>query len=507
MEILFNYLGRMQQLERDDSLLQQTDFVSNEKDMMVTSDVGPDTRRLALFEISAVVQEGRIQFSFMFHRTMKRAQDIRRWVNECKQTLEETVVKLMETSPEPTLSDYPLLPISYEALKKLVKVTYPKVGVSHFEQVEDIYPCSPMQEGILLSQIKDANAYLFNCIFEAKFKHSGQQVDVERLANSWQRVVHRHAALRTVFIDSHYKGGTFDQLVVKKVDGGILFINCHDAKALGELNSITLRDNNFKRLPKLPHQFTICTTNSGRILVKVEINHAVIDGGSVGIMMRDLVSAYEGRLPEGQGPLYSDYIRFIRQQSPDAELQFWKNYLQGIVPCHLPTLRSQQSKGRLSVVEMKFERFSELHKLCEKMKVTFANVIHTAWAFVLRGYTKSNDVCFGYLSAGRDAPVNGIQDTVGAFINMLCCRVQFSPTSTIEDVLRKVQDDYLNSLPHQRCSLARVQHEIGLTGKALYNTAVSIQNHSQTSDAVEENLVFETLSAHDPSEVSDRISF
>ncbi|KMU89701.1 HC-toxin synthetase [Coccidioides immitis H538.4] len=501
MEILFNYLGRMQQLERDDSLLQQADFVSIEHDIFATSDVGPNTPRLALFEITAVVQEEKIQFSFMFDKSMARTNDIRRWVAECKNTLEETVIRLAQTSPEPTLSDYPLLPLSYEGLKKLIKITYPKAGIKHCNEVEDIYPCSPMQEGILLSQLRNSDAYLVNCIFEAKSKQSHRRVDTEKLAHSWERVVSRHAALRTVFVDSLCKGSTFDQLVVKSVDSGIIFVHCHDSEAIDKLNNIKLKDTNLKKRPKLPHQFIICTTNSGRVLIKLEINHAIIDGGSVGIMMADLIAAYEDRLPDGSGPLFSDYIRFIRQQSPEQEIHFWKNYLEGIQPCHIPKHSNQRKPQRcLSAVEMEFNRFPELHQMCEKLGVTLANVMHTAWAFVLRSYTHSDDVCFGYISAGRDVPVDGIQDAVGAFINMLCCRVLFSSSSSTEDVLRKVHDDYLASLPHQRCSLAQVQHELGLAGKALYNTALSIQNHSRSSDAAEEDLMFETLSAHDPSE-------
>jgi hypothetical protein len=30
------------------------------------------------------------------------------------------------------------------------------------DDVEDIYPCSPMQEGLLLSQLRDPNAYMFH---------------------------------------------------------------------------------------------------------------------------------------------------------------------------------------------------------------------------------------------------------------------------------------------------------------------------------------------------------
>lgn len=503
MEILFNYLGRMQQLERDDSLLQQTNISSNDEDTRATGDVGPHTARFALFEISAVVVHDKLQFSFLYNRRMKHGQEIRKWISKCQTTLEEIIEASARASPEPTLSDYPLLPLSYAQLAKLAKMTFPKAGVTHRDQVEDIYPCSPMQEGILLSQLRDPNAYFFHTILEVKQKVSDNRVDPKLMLIAWQRVVNRHQALRTVFVDSNYSGGTFDQLVVKNVDSGAKLIECGESEAIDKLNSIKLREVNRHRHPQLPHQLAICVTPTGRTIIKVEINHAVIDGGSTSIVLRDLAAAYEGRLPDDSGPLYSDYIRFIRSQSNDEDVKFWKRYLGGIHPCHLPRLNNQYTvPKRLSSTRMEFTRFAELQQLGENTGVTLANIMHTAWALVLRFYTGSDDVCFGYLSAGRDAPVSGIQDTVGAFINMLCCRMKFGPSSTISEIFHKVQNDYLESLPFQRCSLARVQHELGLSGKALYNTAISIQNHSRASDTAQDTITFEPHAAHDPSEVS-----
>ena len=84
---------------------------------------------------------------------------------------------------------------------------------------------------------------------------------------------------------------------------------------------------------------------------------------------------------------------------------------------------------------------------------------------------------------------------------MLCCRIKFSKQSTITEVFRKTQDNYLESLEHQHCSLAQVQHNI-MAGQALFNTAVSIQS-SGSSDGVEDTSIsFEPVAAHDPSEVS-----
>jgi non-ribosomal peptide synthase protein (TIGR01720 family) len=503
MEVVFNYLGRMQQLERTDSLLQQIDLATNEVDAKMMGDMGPDTARFALFEISAVVTEGKLQFSFMYNRHVRRARDIPRWIAECRRTLEETVKRLASLSAEPTLSDYPLMPMDYAGLRKLVKETFPQIGIKQCSQVEDVYPCSSVQEGVLLSQLRDPDTYLSNAIFEAKHSKPGFRVDAKRIGKAWQKVVDRHAALRTVFIDSVYRGGAFDQVVVKKANSGVLYIECDDADVTSRLESISIKETNYKKQPRLPHQLTVCTTSSGRIFVKAEINHAVIDGGSISILLRDLAAAYENRLEDGPGPLYSTYIGYIRSQASGADVRFWTTYLKGIQPCYFPQLYHHSSgEKRLSSARMEFDRFAELQMLCEKMKVTLANVMHAAWALVLRKYTKSDDVCFGYLTAGRDAPVDGIQDTIGVFINMLCCRIKFASASKLSEVFRRVQDEYLESLPYQRCSLAQVQHDLGLSRKALYNTSLSIQNHSRSSDEAEETLVFEPISAYDPSEVS-----
>ncbi|EGE07648.1 nonribosomal peptide synthase [Trichophyton equinum CBS 127.97] len=501
MEIVVNYLGRMQQLERDDSLLQQADLITDEDEAKSAGDMGPRTIRFALFEISAIVLQDQIRFTFMFNKNMRQVQRIRRWISECKQTLRETVDAMSHSAPEPTLSDYPLLPISYEALQKLSKSVFPRAGVSSRDQVEDIYPCSPIQEGILLSQLRDPDSYVFHTSFEVTSTKGSKKIDAQKLGRAWQQVVDRHAALRTVFIDSPCRGVTFCQLVVKEVNSGAIHISSDSSNAMNKMKTIRLKDNNGKKHPQLPHQITICSKSDGGVIIKMEINHAVIDGGSVSILMADLAAAYEDRLPTGQGPLYSDYIRFIRSQSTAGEIRFWKNYLGGLKPCHLPRLSSfSGTQKQLRTTFVKFEHYPELQAMCEKQKVTMSNVMHAAWAVVLRAYVGSDDVCFGYLSAGRDAPVNGIQETIGAFINMLCCRVVFSPGASFHEIFRKVQEDYLDSLPYQRCSLAEVQHELGLAGKPLYNTAISSQNHAKSSDAVEEGILFEPLGGHDPSE-------
>lgn len=499
MEILFNYLGKMQQLESADALFQPMQFSEDDEARM--TDTGAGIRRLALFEISASVDNGKIQFTFMYNQTMRNQKGIRRWIAECRRTLEEIISTLSEIeTPQPTLSDFPLLPIdSYDRLGRVIK-SFSSVGVS-YPQVEDVFPCAAVQEGMILSQIKDSNAYWSFTTFELKARHG--RVDVQRVLQAWKIVVDRHQALRTIFVDSVCKGGVFDQIVVRVPHTGALAVTCSDNDLAAKLESIKYRDHNGNRKPRLPHQLAVIQTTSGRVVVKMEINHVVIDGGSLAVIRQDLEEAYEGHLHAENGPLYSDYIKYLRALPMKEAVDFWKERLQGVRPCHFPSAPQHSSKQRqLHSLFVDFDRFSEIHLLAERNNISFANILLTAWSLVLRTYTNSSEVCYGYLTSGRNVPIDGVEKAVGAFINMVVSRVRMSNSLSLLTMSEQVQNSFLESLPYQHCSLAQFQHDLGLSGQALFNTAVSVQNQGategeRTSDA---NVEFVHLDGGDPSE-------
>ena len=508
MEILLNYTGQSHQDEQSDSLFLPFDLVKNEDDERLTADVGPKATRMALFEISVAATNDQIGFSFMYNKNMLHQDEIHKWVMTCRDTLKGLVEKMANSKPEPTLSDYPLLPTTYSGLQKHALETFQDVGISSLDEVEDMYVTAPTQDGLLLSQIRNPDQYVNYVISEVQLaQQKNARMDPQRLARAWQKVVDRHQSLRTAFVYSVCKGHAFDQIALKHANGGAKIVRCEDAQFETELAKVSLREVNRVRRPMLPHQLTICTTTSGRCYTKLELNHAVIDGGSGALITRDLGLAYQGNLPEGQKPLYSDYVRYISSLGEGAGATFWKSYLNGIQRCHLPTLNATLGEPkRLNAIYLHFDRFAELQVFCRANSFTLSNVMLAAWGLVLRQYTSSEDVCFGNLTAGRDAPVDGIQDSVGAFINMLVCRVDFSKPSTLKAIIRSVQSDYLESLPHQHCSLAKLQHDLGFSGEALFNTAVSIQNQISTRDAEKEGdaIEIEPISDHDPTEVSCR---
>jgi amino acid adenylation domain-containing protein/non-ribosomal peptide synthase protein (TIGR01720 family) len=503
MEILFNYLGRYQQLERKGSLLRQEELPRAES----VSDIGRDLQRLALFEVSVVITEGSAQFSIVYnHHTQHRA-DIGRWMSMWQKSLYDAVPRLFNMEINRTLSDFPLLSLTYAGLDKLRSERLQEVGVASFSEVEDVYPCSPMQQGMLLSQTKQSGAY------EVQFKFEVVPVQVlaietDKLVSAWQQLVDRHAALRTVFVDSVSEDGFFDQIVLKRVPVRVVRKESavEDSQIMTVLNE-QLPTIHGKARP--PHRLTVCHTASRRVFCKLEINHALMDAASMAILLREFSLAYEEKLLMGPGPLYSDYIKYIFERPLQVSIDYWKDHLAGTKPCHFPLVRSAASvtrELRYMAVELGSAP-NALHAFCEANRVTVANIVQTAWALVLRAYTGSEEVCFGYLASGRDAAVAGIEEAVGPFINMLVCRMKLASTSCVRDLVKQVQTDYLAGLDHQHCSLAQIQHALNLSGRPLFNTLMSVQRGSSSPDNGDDTIdhhaiAFKSLDSHDPTEVS-----
>jgi len=519
MEVTFNYLGKLQQLERPDALLKQVDGASNAE-----FDIGLDVPRFALFELSAQVVQGTIKFSFSYNKKMKRQAKIRRWVIECQKSLQDAALRLISMKPEQTLNDFPLLPLNYRGISKLIDIL-PQLGVSSLEDVSDVYPCSPMQQGMLIAQIKDPSLYTYSAVFETT-SSAGVDIDARLLADSWQDVVDRHSTLRTIFIESIGKTTLMDQVVLKGGVARTAWLESPDAdifKTFAEQESINFRDK------QPPHRFSFCKVDDGRVFCKLEISHTISDGTSIPILLRDLSQAYENKtnfpatarvMDKTVGrqaldsrknsivgstplpPLYSEYIAYIQSKASAEDLNYWKAYLSEVEPCNFPSLTDGiKMKKELQSLVLDLGQPSAIKNFCTKNGVTLSNILQLVWALVLRVYTGSTDVSFGYLSSGRDAPISGLQSlAVGAFINMLTCRMNLSEDLSVIGALEQIQTDFVQSMAHQACPLADVQHELQLSGTSLFNTAFTFQRRSTLKETVQSALEFKFMEAEDPSE-------
>lgn len=498
-EMSFNYVGQHRDLQRNDGLFQLVDQMAGETGQgSGAADFGRDTPRFGLFEISAMVVGGRLRFTFSFNRFMQHQARIRNWVSDCQQLLVSLSEQLQSLSPRVTLSSFPMLSLTYDSLNKLVSKKLPAMGIDSLELVEDIYPCSRMQQGILLGRSRDASYYAVHDTFEIQGSGSSSP-NLDRLVDAWKQVVAHHAMLRTIFAENLTTGDPFCQVVLKHYDASPVFL--HSSGDSDVLATFDKQEPKHYSEQSPAYRFTICQTATGRLFCRIELSHAAMDGNSISIILRDLQLAYAGRLEESPRPLFKDYIRYLRDAPQLASINYWRGYLSDAKPCHFPVLtEGGKSSKSLRSIPVNFGSLTQLSNVCEKKGITLSNVFNAAWGLTLRYFCGSDDVCFTYMASLRDVPADGVQWVVGPVINLMVCRMRIDGDTVLSDVLRQIQNDYMDSLPYRHTSLIDIQHALKLDTN-LFNSGVSYRRLPSAKEAVSSDIeCVEVGSIHDPAE-------
>ncbi|KAK2616710.1 hypothetical protein QQS21_000322 [Conoideocrella luteorostrata] len=434
-------------------------------------------RRRAFFDVTATSIGGQLCFKFEYSKNMAHQNAISSWIRRFEELLCTTAQALVHASPVPTLSDFPLLSIKdYATLDSVIESCKSQAKVYDLALIESIHPCSPMQEGILFSTSRASSIYDAQEFWRVLPKSSDTTVDPYRLKAACESVISRHDILRTHLVEAHHGNTAFVQVVLKEVNAPIVVTTFKD---LDDLMSQPLPQ--LHEAGTLPYLFTLCKLATGDIYLRLDISHALSDGVSTGILMRDLLQAYGGQ-PLSMGSTYRDYISHLESQSKDNTLEFWKQNLKDATPCHFPLLNesevSSPPEHRSTSVKLSAEQKDRVREFCKLHNTTLANFMSAVWALVLPCFSdaSSDTVTFGYLASGRDIPLADVNEILGPMITMLIRNANVRPEITVLQLIESMQQDFIQTWPHQHCSLGEIHHALGLSGTPLFNTIVNLGN-------------------------------
>ena len=387
--------------------------------------------------------------------------------------------------PESAISDYVLA-----QLRTITTDSQPGVDA--------VFPCSPIQKVFLTAHGIHPELYQCTAIIDI-FAEPGCILNHSRLTAAWNTVVRRHPSLRTVFVESEDRPADFDQAVLKEVAS---------LRELDDVDEMTAEDVASRKLipfnPGAPLKATLLNRGEQSARLRVDLSHALVDGESLPVILHDLSTAYAGRDQEAPAIFYSDYVSYQTQFPRDDPIAYWSRYLHGAQPSVFPPSNDQASRADLQTVRFRLDLGSgSLQDYCGKHNVTAANICQVAWALVLRSYTGSQDVCFSYVSSGRQAPLEGIESAVGAFVDTMVCRVDVSNEKSLGGTLAKVRQDFAEGLLHP-CVLAMSHENGGELSRLRGNTIMSCLGKLPGCGgaAPGSGLSFELVDAVNPSEVS-----
>jgi Condensation domain len=280
------------------------------------------------------------------------------------------------------------------------------------------------------------------------------RLDAERLCDGLAALTERHESLRTTL---EGRGARLTQVVheSRPVELHRQDLSSADAdRALREaVTDEVSRPVDAERWPMRATLFRLGDDDHG---LCINVHHAATDGGSCGLMVRDLasLSGGGGRLPAVRW----QYAQFSQWQeewlaSPemDEDRAYWTRHLAGARVPRLP-LRSPPAQApwqSASITEMiDPATVSALTHIARRQHTTIAPALLAIYYLVLRGHTGDDDLAVASFMANRTRPE--LQDTVGLLANMAVLRIRIGDQDEFGEVLRRAHSTAMDAFVHQR---------------------------------------------------------
>jgi len=385
-----------------------------------------------------------------------------------------------------TTSDFPLAQLTQAQLDAL------PVAAS---EIEDVYPLTPMQEGLLLHTLLEPGTGIY--YMQDRYRINSE-LDPERFAAAWQAVVARHEALRASFV---WNAGEAMLQVIHKP--GRVRIEFLDWSALPEegheerLQALHKREREagFALLEEPPFHLRLIRLGAARYWFMMSNHHILIDAWCRGLLMNDFFEIYSA-LGEGREanlatpPRYRDYIAWLQRQDLQQSRRWWSETLRGFerqtpIPSDRPLLREHAGDSGGMLVGDRYTRLdaaegARLRELAQRYQLTVNTFAQAAWALTLRRYSGERDVLFGVTVAGRPVGMPEMQRTVGLFINSIPLRVRLPAAGqrcTVREWLSGLFERNLELREHEHLPLVTIQESSELPkGQPLFDSLFVFEN-------------------------------
>jgi amino acid adenylation domain-containing protein len=304
--------------------------------------------------------------------------------------------------------------------------------------VEDVYPCTPLQEGLMALSAKFDDAYVAQRVATLSLE-TGQ-----RLKKAFDASIEGLPVMRTRIINVPGRG--LFQVVLK--DGQL--VREHGSNLAKYLENERKEPMDLGK--PLFRYGLVEEVDNDRAHVVITAHHAVYDGWSMPLVLDRFDRAFNGQ--ETSRPAsFKHFIKYLIKHNPEISRGYWKQRLEGASPHQFPPL---PQKGYITQADSLLEHYVSVSTSAHS-KLTLATIIRGAWALVSSLYMGHPDIIFGETLTGRSAPLHGIEQIEGPMITTIPVRVRLSLDRPITEFLQAMHALTVQQIPHEHLGLQNIR--------------------------------------------------
>ncbi|MCP4213399.1 MAG: amino acid adenylation domain-containing protein, partial [bacterium] len=381
------------------------------------------------------------------------------------------------------------------------------------KNIEDIFALSPLQEGMLFHYLKQPGN---NAYFEQLCLHIKGDVELDFFHIAWQRVIKANPMLRALF-----RWEKMDYPVQVILTHHSPEFQFHDlslpAVSQRDIRLVELKLKDRERsfdLTAVPFRLMLCKMAERQYRMIISNHHILYDGWSNGIILKEFLQAYDDVVtgqPEGKAKAgqYKSFVKWLREIPKEPHLEFWRHYLKGIsgsTPLAIKRNNGLATKSAAEPAKAAFlqcqpgeEASCRMHAFAMDHKLTAASYLFSTWGLLLQRYNNTGEAVLGTTIAGREAPVNGIEEIAGLFINTLPLRISAQKDETVSGFFQRCHRQLLERGNHEFSALTDIESE---TQQGLIDSLVVVENYpleqlKADSPSLSTSLQFDGYSAYE----------
>ncbi|MFF2129515.1 amino acid adenylation domain-containing protein [Streptomyces olivochromogenes] len=473
-QVSFNYLGQWDNSSSQDGLVRA-------RLGALGRDQAPEQPRPHLIDIVAAVNEGRLQIDWIHSTANHHPATVERLAGEFVGALRGVVRHcLLGASGGATPSDFPLAGLDQTGVDRVV---------GDGRGVEDVYPLTPMQSGMLFHSLAEPGAGAY---FEQMTFVLDGVSEPALLERAWQHVTDHLEVLRGSLVWDDVERPLM--VIHRHVDTPITHLDWRglpEPEQRAELDRYLAADRarglDLSVAPLLRLALIRVTDTSVRVVCS--FHHILLDGWSTFDVLAQTHAAYSALLA-GEEPVlpvrrpFRSYVEWLEGQDLAQAETYWRDLLTGFAtPTALPYDRRPAVHHKARTTARLQHRLSpqvsaELHAFARRHRLTVNAVVQGAWALLLSRYAGERDVVFGATVAGRPAELAGADAIVGMLINTLPVRVDVDGRAPVAEWLARVQRAQVEARQYDYVSLPGIQSWSEVEGGAnLFDSLLVFENY------------------------------
>lgn len=305
--------------------------------------------------------------------------------------------------------------------------------------IEDIYPCTPLQEILMAFSARSAESYVAQRVAEIP-----DQATASRLKAAWSQAIKESAILRTRVVE--FKDHGFMQVVTSESpDWQICDMNLDQF----------LEENQKKPMAvnmPLSRYAIVHDISKDKLYFVWTVHHAVYDGWSTDLIIERARNAYRN-LPTTRPAEFKHFIRYLVDPAREISKEYWRVQLQGATGPQYPSLPSRMYIPEPNTLSQRFVPFPQT----TRSGITMATLIRAAWALVASQYTMSDDVVFGETFAGRTLRIPGVEQIEGPMIATVPVRIRIDRSAPVQEFLQSIQEQGLVRAAHEHLGMQNIR--------------------------------------------------